>query len=391
LTTILTGRHPFRNGVRRDGQELQPGVRTLFERFADAGFQPIAWVDSPSTLREMQLLRGEVKCVPPEGSGQEAVERIEALARAGKRLAIFCQINTLHWPFLFRRTTFEPGVDSLALDLLKDLAVQVGMSGARRRPGESPDEVSEFVNRLRDHVCCNGLMPQIGFALYAAGLSRLDATRLEPLLQSFGAIDLLKDACVSILGTMGAAVGEPWMLPRGAGGYYRQPEFGDLDGSPASALDVPWVIHREGLAPRVVDRPVAAVDVLPTLAGIFHLPLGADETDGVDLEAAGASGERPAYAEAWDSANQALWQRSIRHGRHKLIVSRGLEPVLYDLDSDPFERCDLLGGSPLGESREGDRDATASLVDHRRLSEFATLGRELRERLRALAPETEIP
>jgi arylsulfatase A-like enzyme len=109
---------------------------------------------------------------------------------------------------------------------------------------------------------------------------------------------------------------------------------------------VPFLVSWPGRLPagRVYDRPVSALDVLPTALAAVGRPLPPG-LDGVDLLPF-LAGER-----AGDPHEALYWRMSgaaaIRAGRWKLQRSKAEEPFkLHDLDADPAESRDLAGVEP---------------------------------------------
>ena len=99
-----------------------------------------------------------------------------------------------------------------------------------------------------------------------------------------------------------------------------------------------------------VDKPVAHIDVMPTLAAAAGAPMPQDiEIDGVDLLPL-ATGEG---ADNWDRQT-LFWQSDhyqvVRHGDWKLQVNNrrtdGLQKWLYNLADDPTEQTNLVGTHP---------------------------------------------
>lgn len=99
-----------------------------------------------------------------------------------------------------------------------------------------------------------------------------------------------------------------------------------------------------------VDKPVAHIDVMPTLAAAAGAPMPQDiEIDGVDLLPL-ATGEG---ADNWDRQT-LFWQSDhyqvVRHGDWKLQVNNrrtdGLQKWLYNLADDPTEQNNLVDSHP---------------------------------------------
>jgi choline-sulfatase len=116
---------------------------------------------------------------------------------------------------------------------------------------------------------------------------------------------------------------------------------------------VPLFIAAPGIAPRRVAAHVSLVDLLPTLLDLAtdgRPPEPVDPLDGSSLvplmSASGRGAEREVIAEysaegAWTAS------RMLRRGPWKYVYTRGLEPMLYNLDEDPDERRNVAGRADL--------------------------------------------
>ena len=107
-------------------------------------------------------------------------------------------------------------------------------------------------------------------------------------------------------------------------------------------LHVPLVIHVPGLEPRRVARPVAAVDLLPTLLAALGIP-SPEASRGRDLL---LDTGQPARDEAkdegehvWAEVDNLVRMQALRIGGSKVVHTLGPEPAWarYDLDADPSE------------------------------------------------------
>jgi arylsulfatase A-like enzyme len=117
-------------------------------------------------------------------------------------------------------------------------------------------------------------------------------------------------------------------------------------------VGVPLIVHYPGRGPGVVERPVALVDLFPTVLQLAGARPGS-EVEGISLLE-----EPPAGRDVFSSTERRGGARAARRGHFKLIRRLVSQPELYDLTTDPTERHDLLahgaGGTPpdqLGELR----------------------------------------
>ena len=112
---------------------------------------------------------------------------------------------------------------------------------------------------------------------------------------------------------------------------------------------VPFLFQWKGKIPagKTYDFPVLQLDVYPTaLVAAGAKPDASWQLDGVDLLPflTGANAARPHQTLYWRYGPQ--W--AVRHGDHKLVVSRGGsgQPELYDLAADIGETKDLAAAQP---------------------------------------------
>ncbi len=98
-------------------------------------------------------------------------------------------------------------------------------------------------------------------------------------------------------------------------------------------------------AGQVISDPVSLVDVFPTVLDCVGVnPISADaDLPGASLLAGAISGAMPARTvlSEYHAASSPSGSFMIRHGRFKYIHYVGYAPMLFDLDTDPYERCDL--------------------------------------------------
>jgi arylsulfatase A-like enzyme len=132
-------------------------------------------------------------------------------------------------------------------------------------------------------------------------------------------------------------------------------EFGDHGGvhhartCHEESVHVPLLLRVPGLAPGVVDRRVALVDVVPTLAELLGLDLGDAPLDGQSLLIPALAPERaptdrPIFCSVLSQrASQGDFIRHAvrvgRHGLHEDALERRAQ--LFDLEADPKEKSPL--------------------------------------------------
>ncbi|MGL6209411.1 MAG: hypothetical protein ACRC14_06230, partial [Paracoccaceae bacterium] len=118
---------------------------------------------------------------------------------------------------------------------------------------------------------------------------------------------------------------------------------------------VPLILQGPGVAAGRSGALVNTVDLHATIAGLAGVAVATE--DSLDLAAvlSGGTGAREfAYVEHFLGAGQAEGRGSfgwaIRDARYKLATVDGDAPMLFDLQSDPFEQADLLAGTPAPEA-----------------------------------------
>jgi choline-sulfatase len=107
-------------------------------------------------------------------------------------------------------------------------------------------------------------------------------------------------------------------------------------------VGVPLIVRYPGRSPGVVERPVALVDIFPTVLQLAGARPGR-EVEGIALLEEPGEG-RSIFA----STERRGGTRAARRGRFKLIRPLARGPELYDLATAPTEQHDLLadGGAP---------------------------------------------
>lgn len=112
---------------------------------------------------------------------------------------------------------------------------------------------------------------------------------------------------------------------------------------------VPLMIAAPGIAPRRVGAHVSLVDLLPTfldLATGGRPPEPVDPLDGatlVPLMTGEEPGEDRIVLSEYSSEGVCAASRMVRAGRYKYVYTRGLKPMLFDLERDPDELRNLAG------------------------------------------------
>jgi len=185
-----------------------------------------------------------------------------------------------------------------------------------------------------------------------------------------GAIDRTNTVVV-VVGDHGEALGEHGELTHGVLLY-------------EATLHVPLIVVTPDARARVVDEPVGAVDLAPTIAALAGGAL--TKSDGRDLSAVVTNGKTPEGVELYAETRYPAifgWSdlAALRRGNLKYIAST--KPELYDLSRDPRETRNVLN-----EERRVYRDLSAKLETLRAgaapAKQFSPLDEEARAKLASL-------
>jgi arylsulfatase A-like enzyme/Flp pilus assembly protein TadD len=290
-TTILTGMHPHRHGVRNNGAgALADDVPTLASMLSSAGYRTGAFVGAFVLDHRFGLSRGfdvyddEIERDPDAPAGIEAerpaaavVERAINWLRGGDARPFFLWVHVYdpHAPY-----------------------------------APPPPYGAEFTGRL-----------------YDGEIAYVDAEigRLREAIRNLPGGDR---TVTLIMGDHGEALGEHGELTHGVLLY-------------EPTVHVPLIVHAPSvLGRREVTTPVSLTDLAPTVASLLGVSRS-PRSDGVDLSAALLSGSEPPAHDIYTETQYPTlfgWSglEALRRGSMKLIHSPS--PELYDLASDREEK-----------------------------------------------------
>jgi choline-sulfatase len=301
--SILTGLYPFAHGVRNNGNfYLGDKVPTLATRLQEQGYRTAAFVSSFVLDRRYGLARGfDVYDDRMQGQHEQVIE-LEAERRG----------------------------DRTSLALEKWLQEQAGAGGPffAWLHLYDPHEPYRPPRPFRDLFADSPYDGEIAFddAIVAAVLDRL------------GKIGQRERTLVAVIGDHGESLGEHGEETHTMFVY-------------EAALRVPFILWRPGRVPagRVVNEPVRATDLTPTLLDLLGAP-PIDTPHGRSLapllEGRTAGATPPIYGETLLPQFHMNWAPllSLRDERWKLIDAP--QPELYDLVSDPREERNLHAEEP---------------------------------------------
>jgi choline-sulfatase len=129
---------------------------------------------------------------------------------------------------------------------------------------------------------------------------------------------------------------------------------------------VPLMVAAPGVAPGATLAPVSTLDVLPTLADLAGIDLGAgaEWIDGVSLlDTLSRGRRREAVPMEYAAEGSVAPMVAIREGRWKYTHCPADPDQLFDLDADPRELHDLAGDPARGEVLEAFRARAETLWD----------------------------
>ncbi len=328
--TLFTSLYPSVHGVElwengRPAHVLNPAVHTLAEVLKNAGYATAAFTGGA----QIDPVRGFDQGFDLYTVGGQRRRALRWLGRhRWERFFVFYHTYDVHDPYLppdeYIRL-FDPDYRGRVLDAIHRLRAQGGMSeaaweGISRRFWESVDRNDprdvRFVERL-----------------YDAGIRRMDAETIRPLLDRLDQLGLARDTLVVFTSDHGEAFGEH--------GHFQH------DDLYAGTLHVPLVLRWPGRLPagltigsrgRLIDVMPTILELLgvsapPSLQGRSLTPLLHDAYAGPGVE--GAVSE---YSDA-------RVYESLRRGGLSYIVD-GPEERLFDLLRDPGERQNVLATRP---------------------------------------------
>jgi len=328
--TLLTSLYPSVHGVElwqngKPAHVLNPAVHTLAEVLKNAGYATAAFTGGAQVDPVRGFGQGfDLYTV----GGQQRRARRWLGRHRWQRFFVFYHTYDVHDPYLppdeYIRL-FDPDYRGRVLDAIHRLRAEGGMSvaawhGISRRFWDSVDRSDprdvRFVERL-----------------YDAGIRRMDAETIRPLLDRLDQLGLARDTLVVFTSDHGEAFGE-----------HGQFQHDDLY---AGTLRVPLVLRWPGRLPaglRIASR-VRLIDVMPTileLLGVSAPPSLQGQSLTPLLHDAYAN---PATEGAVSEYSDGRLYESLRRGGLSYIVD-GPEERLFDLVRDPAERQNVLATRP---------------------------------------------
>lgn len=327
VVSLFTGMEQEAHGVLRIEQALPAaGPATLAELFQRRGYRTVGLVQNAVIAEGAGLERGfdRYESLPFTEEGAEAlIEEVAALASGGdgaQPIFLYVHVGPPHMPYQppepFRSRFATPGSESPVEGSIRDTTdIMV------ERSSPSHPDVLRLVELYDGHVA------------YADSLVRRAVAAVE-------AADRPGPPVVLFTSDHGEA-----FMQHGAVGhnlFCYEP-----------MIRIPWIMSAEGVIPagRRVGGTGSLLDVLPTLAELFGLPLPPQRLDGISL-APHLVGEtsiedRPLMVSSRYPGIGKQPQLGLVEGPWKLVVRRrGQSAQLFHTAEDPDELVDLAASRP---------------------------------------------
>lgn len=300
-TVLLTSTYPFQNGVEENGERVPSGVVTLASVLQSHGYKTGAFIGSNFLDARFGLDQGFDDYDAP-----------------------------------FNHQTAGPAGPNERGNFRRDgsLVLRAARQWLAAHNGQP---VFAFIHLFDLHTPY-GLAPEVASR---KGISRYD-TQLEYVDELMGRFqqDLVKagwwdKSLVIVFSDHGEGLGDHRETDHG---YYTY----------ESTLHVPLIVHWPANAPTFMKKtsaPVGLIDVAPTILNYLRIPAPASFEGQSQLGALreGEAGKpRGIYSESVYARDAFGWSplRVLRQGKYKYIQAPKAE--LYDLETDPHERVNLL-------------------------------------------------
>jgi arylsulfatase A-like enzyme len=348
VTTLLTGLHPRTHEVRLNGAMLDPRFVTLPEMLGNAGYETAGFLanmcDAPNRGLDTFFCAWWEKSGPPaqprrrqwdsheQPEWDAAITReAERFIRSAGRRPFFAWVHYIdpHKPFdpvpWHLRSVYD-GSFTVDDDSLAELTLD--------RVPLSPEQRQQLL------------------AIYDSQVSAVDEY-IGRLLFALEEEDLAEDTLVVLSADHGEELGDH--------NFY----FYHLSSVYQQVLSIPWILRWPDRLPagRVVDEPVAGVDLTPTILDL--LQISGDQTLEGASRAALARGETGATGAPVTFAEWSDQMVIVGEGRWRYVwnpngittfgtpfrkdTGVGFEIAaeeLYDLSSDPLQQANILDRHP---------------------------------------------
>jgi len=329
LFSLATGTHPYRHRVHGWGDPPVPGIPTLAETLRRAGYRT-ALFDNHNVFFE---LRSEITAgfleVSSFSDGTHPAARVVDLATSWLE-------NREPGPFFLWLHLFDPHEPFAAPPPYDQLFVDDGLSHfhGRVRPVSGTFGAGGIPRFVYESAGREDRLDRL-VAAYDAEI-RYTTDQIGRLLGVLDRLNLAKDTLVVVTADHGE------ILERTGTPFHGTVYFSHGTYLYQDLLSVPLIVRYPRAVPagRIVDQPVALIDVIPTVLEAVRIDrLPTLEGRSLFPLLRGLSGvvSEPLLAE--ELRNN--W-RAVRWGRYKLIDYGPDEAaVLYDLEADPLETRDI--------------------------------------------------
>ncbi len=355
LTSQFTSRHASSHGAVLPASPRRTGQLTVFEALADAGFTTLGVTGNAFVSVDFNLAAGFDALYYTPGTAAD-VNRLalRALDELGDNdLALFVHYMDPH-------TDYAPPAP---FDRLFDPDYRGNVTGGNFFSLAKTGAEIEHVK-----------------ALYDAELAYTDQ-QLGLLLAELERRGLLEDAVLAFSADHGEELKDHGAWTHSQTLY-------------EEALHVPFAIRLPGIPPQRVARPVALIDLAPSVLEALGIkpPAGFEGQSLLPLLQGQAHAERPIYAETNRSVGDLNHKLAIREGWLKYVVvtpranpdrAHIVDERLYDLRADPKEQAPLREHPALAGFREA-AFAFLTRAAGRGDGRSLPLAPDVEERLRAL-------
>jgi arylsulfatase A-like enzyme len=326
--TMLTSLYPCMHGVTMwedtgPGAVLSPRVRTLAEVLRNAGWKTAAFTAGGP----MDASRGFDRGFDVYKHGSQLPRAVKWLdANAGRgRFFLFFHTYEVHDPY-------APG-EKLRAEFVRDDAGPLVEAVRKIRSGVGGWEQAHKLFWAAVDKNDPGSVATLQ-RLYDAGIRGMDRGTLTQLLDALDRLGVADDTLVVFTSDHGEAFGEH-------GNFLHDDLY-------AGTLHVPLILRWPGGLPagRRVPGRARLLDLAPTILDLLHLP-APPQTQGLSLAplARGGTGPLPDVVPSEHGPPLAPVTTSLRRDDHALLRT-GETELLFDLDSDPGERQNVLSMQP---------------------------------------------
>jgi len=345
-TSILSSLYPSVAGVWEHGGVLDPNVPMLAETFKEAGFSTAAFVQLPSATYErgFDVYTGLSHGASLRRRAEASMDSVREWVSEQTEQPFFLFLHTyaVHLPYspseeLAKK--FDPDYEGLLRTNMRGTLID-----------QINDGEIEITEADLNHI----------IAMYDAEIAELDQD-LGALLDWFAENGLLENTVFAVLADHGEELGEHGVVAKHTYSLHQE------------LIHTPLILFGGGIPGGLrVEKPSRNVDIAPTLLRLANIETPA-HYQGADL--------RP----VWDGTERRPRIVLAEKRNYKVFIEGGFKYYtdgrLYDLESDPLERANLIDDRPAL-ARRFEELAVSWQAELDRLSMTIAQGGEIR-----LSPE----